>query len=71
MTEMTNAQTQINTQLETSPEVELSPVTVEHEPDKLSSDNISWSLQILADLENTSTPHQRFNSIKQLIRFIS
>ena len=66
VTEGTNARSHIETQLETSPEVELSPVTVEHQPDT-SSDDISWSVQFLADLENTSTPHQRFDSIEQLI----
>ena len=67
VTEVTETQSHINTQLETSPEVKLSPVTVKSQHPKSTSENVRWLLQFLADLEANPTPNSRFSSIEHLI----
>jgi len=67
VTEVTNAQTLINTQLKTTPCVEVSPVTVKSQHHKSTSENIRWLLQFLADLEANSALNSRFSSIEHLI----
>lgn len=67
VTEVTETQSHINTQLKTSPEVKLSPVTVKSQHPKSTSENVRWLLQFLADLEANPTPNSRFSSIEHLI----
>ena len=67
VTEVTETQSHIDTQLETSPEVKLSPVTVKSQHPKSTSENVCWLLQFLADLEANPTPNSRFSSIEHLI----
>ena len=78
VTEVTKAQSNQSQHLEPSPPIDVSQVTPTEPPDtevvsksnfypnKSPSENISWLLQFLADLEFTPAPHRRFTNLKQL-----
>ena len=67
VTEVTEVQSQVDKQIEMSSGEELSPVTVESQHHKSTSENICWLLQFLADLEANPAPNSRFSSIEHLI----
>ncbi len=83
VTFVTSAQSHQSQDLEPSPPIDVSPVTPTKSPETLEvekdeinpntskNENISWSLQFLADLEFSPAPHPGFTHFEQIVNLVN